>query len=110
MATELILWTKKLLIIIAILIIGYVLYMMQSLIVVLLVSGFITILVTPLIDSLEKKGIHASITMICIYLLVIIIGSIMASTIIPIIINYVTDTVTTVISWTKTAQSIYTSQ
>ena len=110
MSAELILWTKKLLIIIVILIIGYVLYMMQSLIVVLLVSGFITILVTPLIDSLEKKGIHAGITMICIYLLVIIIGSIMASTIIPIIINYVTDTVTTVISWTQTAQSIYTSQ
>lgn len=34
----------------------------------------------------------------------------MAGTIVPIIINYVSDTVTTVITWTKTAQSTYATQ
>ena len=55
MSSELILWTKKILILIAIFAIGYLVYMMQSLIIVLLISGFITILISPLIDMMEKK-------------------------------------------------------
>jgi predicted PurR-regulated permease PerM len=43
-------------------------------------------------------------------MIITIIGSIVVSTIIPIIITYVSDTVTAVIAWTQTAQSIYLSQ
>ncbi len=110
MANELILWIQKILILIAILIIGYLLYMMQSLIIVLIISGFITILITPLIELMERRWIHASFTILWVYLAIIIIGSIVAGTIIPIIINYVSDTVTAVITWTRTAQSTYAIQ
>ena len=110
MASELILWVKKILILIAILAIWYLLYLMQSLIIVLLISAFITILITPLIDLMERRGVHASLTILGVYLIVIIIGSIVAGTIVPIIITYVSETVTTVIEWTRTAQSTYTTQ
>lgn len=110
MSTELILWIKKILILVAILAIGYILYVIQSLILVLLISSFITILITPLIDLMEQRRIHASITIIGIYLIIIIIGSIVAWTIIPIIITYVSDTVSTVIRWANEAQMTYTSQ
>lgn len=55
MSTELILWIKKILILIVILTIGYILYRLESLLVVILISGFITILITPLIDIMEKR-------------------------------------------------------
>lgn len=110
MSTELTLWIKKILILIAILATWYLLYMMKSLLLVLVISAFITILISPLIDMMEKKGVHASLTIIWLYLIVIIIGTIVAGTIVPIIITYVSETVTTVIEWTKTAQSTYTTQ
>ncbi len=110
MSTELNLWIKKILILIVILTIGYLLYVIQSLILVLLVSSFITILITPLIDLMEKRKIHASITIIGIYLIIIVIGSIVAWTIVPIIITYVSDTVSAVIHWANEAQLVYTSQ
>jgi predicted PurR-regulated permease PerM len=109
MSNELILWIKKILILIVTLAIGYLLYTIQSLILILLVSSFITILITPLIDLLERKKIHASITILWVYLFVIIIGSIVAGTIVPIIINYVSDTVTIVIRWANEAQWTYAS-
>lgn len=110
MTSELITWIKKILILFVILTIGYLLYLIQSLILVLLISSFITILIAPLIDLMEKRRIHASITIIGIYLTIIIIGSIVVWTIIPIIITYVSDTVSAVIHWANQAQSIYTSQ
>ncbi len=110
MTTELILWIKKILILIAILIVGYLLYIIQSLILVLLISSFITILVTPLIDLMENRKIHASITLIGVYLIIIIIASVIAGTIVPIIITYVSDTVNAVIHWANEAQLIYTSK
>ncbi len=110
MSTELTIWIKKILILIAILVMGYLLYMIESLILVLVISSFITILITPLIDLMEKRRVHASFTILGVYLIVIIIGSIVASTIIPIIIRYVSETVATVITWANEAQSIYANQ
>ncbi|NRH20500.1 AI-2E family transporter [Candidatus Gracilibacteria bacterium] len=109
MSTELINWIKKILILIAILVIGYLLFLISSTLVVLLISGFITILIAPLVSILEKKHIHASFTIMGIYLIIIIIGLIVVGTIIPIIVTYVTDTVNTVIYWASEAQSIYSS-
>lgn len=110
MSIELNLWIKKIMILIAILTVWYLLYIIQSLLIVLLISAFITILITPLIDLMEKKRVHASLTIIWVYLIVIIIGSIVAGTIVPIIITYVSDTVTAVIAWSNEAQSIYETQ
>lgn len=107
MSTELITWVKKILILASILLAGYLLYLIESLVLVLVVSSFITILISPLIDMMEKRRIHASLTIIWVYLIIIIIGSVVVGTIIPIIITYVTDTVTTVITWANEAQSIY---
>ena len=109
MSTELINWIKKILILIAILVIGYLLFLISSTLVVLLISGFITILIAPLVSILEKKHIHASFTIMWIYLIIIIIWLIVVGTIIPIIVTYVTDTVNTVIYWASEAQSIYSS-
>ena len=43
-------------------------------------------------------------------MIVMMIGSIVVGTIIPIIINYVSETVTTVVAWSNQAQSVYASQ
>lgn len=107
MSIELITWIKKILILIVILIVGYLLYILESLVLVLVISSFITILISPLLDILEKRRIHASITILWVYLIVLVIGSIVVGTVIPIIITYVTETVTTVIAWANEAQSIY---
>lgn len=107
MTAELTTWIKKILILATILSIGYLLYQIQSLMLVLLISSFITILITPLVDIMEKRKIHASITIIGIYLTIIIIGSIVIGTIIPIIISYVSDTVNIIISWANDAQAKY---
>jgi predicted PurR-regulated permease PerM len=56
---------------------------------------------------MQKRHIHPSITILSVYLTIIIIASIMAGTIIPIIINYVSGTISTIIEWTKVAQSTY---
>lgn len=77
---------------------------------IILISGFITVLISPLVNLMEKKRIHASITIIWIYLAVLLIAMIVVGTIIPIIITYITDTVSTVIHWANEAQSIYSLQ
>ena len=110
MANELILWIKKILILVWILIIGYLLYIIKWLLLIILISGFITVLISPLVNLMEKKRIHASITIIWIYLAVLLIAMIVVGTIIPIIITYITDTVSTVIHWANEAQSIYSLQ
>lgn len=109
MSTELITWIKKILILIAILILGYLLFLINSILVIILISGFITILISPLVNILEKRHIHASFTIMWIYMIIIVIWLVVVGTIIPIIITYVTDTVNTVIHWANEAQSIYTA-
>lgn len=107
MTNELTLWIKKILILIAILITGYLLYLISSTLIVILISSFITILISPLVNLLEKKHVHGSLTIIGIYLIILIIGMIIVGTIIPIIITYVSETVNTVIRWANEAELIY---
>ena len=109
MTTELITWIKKILILIGILLIGYLLFLINGILITILISSFITILIAPLVNFLEKKHIHASLTIMWLYLIIIIIWLIVVGTIIPIIINYITNTINTVIQWTNEAQSIYTN-
>jgi predicted PurR-regulated permease PerM len=110
MSQELILWIKKILIIVAFGLIGLFLYNILSLIIILAIAGFFTILVNPLVDKGEARGIPAWVTTIGIYILIFLLGSIVIGTLIPIVINYVTDTATLIIRWANSAQSIYTTE
>jgi len=74
------------------------------------ISWFITILITPLADKWEKYHIPAWMTVIGIYVIIFLLGSIVIGTLIPIVINYVTDTANLVINWVNTAQNIYMTQ
>lgn len=107
MQTELSIWTKKLLIVVWFLALGYTLYLLQWLVIMLAISGFITILINPLVNRGESERIPAWLTVIAVYIVLLLLGSIVVWTVIPIVITYVTETATTIINWANTAQSIY---
>lgn len=110
MTHELSLWVKKILTLILILGIWYLLYMVKWLLLVLIVSGFITIVINPLVNKGEHYRIPAWVTVICVYIIIFLLWSIVIGTLVPIVINYVTDTATLVISWVNSAQQIYLTQ
>lgn len=107
MHTELTLWTRKILILLLIWALIFVLYTLSSLVLVLVIAGFITILVNPLIEKWESHGIPAWISLLGVYIIIFILGSIVIGTLIPIIIDYISDTITIVTTWVNTAQGIY---
>ncbi len=108
MQQDLSLWMKKILILLFILAGIYILYTLSSLVVMLIISGFLTILMSPLVDHGERRyNIHSWITVITIYVVIFLLGSIVIGTLIPIVIDYVTDTATLVIHWVNTAQETY---
>ncbi len=110
MQNELILWSKKILIALVIGAIIYILYTIKSLILVIVISGFITIVINPLVDRGEQHRIPGWVTVLWVYIIIFLLGSIVIGTLIPIVINYVTDTATLVISWVNTAQKTYLSE
>ncbi len=110
MQNELILWSKKILIALLIGAIIYILYTIKSLILVIVISGFITIVINPLVDRGEQHRIPGWVTVLWVYIIIFLLGSIVIGTLIPIVINYVTDTATLVISWVNTAQKTYLSE
>ncbi len=107
MQNELILWSKKILIALLVGAVLYLLYTIRSLILVIVISGFITIVINPLVDRGEARHIPWWMTVIWVYIIIFLLGSIVIGTLIPIVINYVTDTATLVISWVNTAQKTY---
>ncbi len=107
MNTELLTWTKKILILLCFVLLLYVLYTLSSLVVIVVIAGFITILINPLAEIGEKYSIPAWISVIGVYIIIFFLWSIVIGTLIPIIIDYVTNTVTTVTNWVNTAQSVY---
>ncbi len=107
MNTELSLWTKKILILIGIAGALYTLYILNWLVIILLIAAFITIIINPLVVKGEKYNVPAWLTVIGVYIVIIILGSIVIWTIIPIVATYISDTTTLIINWTNTAQSIY---
>jgi len=64
MTQELSLWIKKILILLAITAGLYILWMLSSIIVILLISAFITIVLNPLIEKGEKYRIPSWVTLI----------------------------------------------
>jgi predicted PurR-regulated permease PerM len=109
-SSEISLWIKKILILIAILGWGYILYTLQNLLFILMISGFFTILINPLVDILERYHIPSWLTVIGVYIVVIILASIVIGSLVPIVIGYVSDTVNQLIFWVNQAQGIYINQ
>jgi predicted PurR-regulated permease PerM len=110
MPTELSLWTKKILIIIVLAVLLYILYTLSSLVLVLLVSGFLTILITPLVEKWRHYHIPEWVSIISVYIMIFLLGSIVIGTLIPIVIGYVSDTVLIVTNWVTNAQSVYAAE
>jgi predicted PurR-regulated permease PerM len=75
---------------------------------VIVIAGFMTILINPLAERGERHKIPAWLTVIGVYIVIFFLGSIVIGTLIPIIVDYVTDTVATVTTWVNQAQGIYT--
>ena len=104
---DLSIWIKKILILIFIVFGFYILYILSPIILIIGIAGFITILVNPLVEKWEKYHIHAGVTVIIVYIIILLLGSIVIGTLIPIIIDYLTETVTLVINWVNEAQEVY---
>ncbi|MBP6981298.1 AI-2E family transporter [Candidatus Gracilibacteria bacterium] len=107
MSSELILWIKKIFIVIAIGTFLYGIYFTWGILFIILISGFLTIIFTPIIEKGEKYRIPSWITLLGIYIIILVLLGIVIGTLIPIIITYVTDTVNAIIKWANTAQNIY---
>lgn len=107
MSSELILWIKKIFIVIIIGTFLYGIYLTWGILFIILISGFLTIIFTPIIEKWEKYRIPSWITLLGIYIIILVLLGIVIGTLIPIIINYVTDTVNAIIKWANTAQNIY---
>ena len=107
MTHELSIWTKKILILIGFTALFFILYKIRSIVFILIISGFLTIILNPLVTFGEKKKVPAWITLIAVYIIVIILWSIVIGTLIPIIVTYVTDTINTIILWVNNAKSLY---
>jgi predicted PurR-regulated permease PerM len=107
MTAELQLWIKKILIVLAIAAGLYVLWLLSSIITLVLIAGFLTIVMNPLIDLGERYRVPSWLTLIGVYIIVFLLGSVVIGTLIPIVINYVTETAALVINWVNSAQSIY---
>jgi predicted PurR-regulated permease PerM len=110
MSNELSLWVKKIGIVLLVSLILYLLYTLSSLVLTIVISGFLTILINPLAERGEKRNIPAWITVIAVYIIILLLASIVIGTVIPIVINFLSDTANLVISWANTIQKIYTEQ
>ncbi|MFZ2256079.1 MAG: AI-2E family transporter [Patescibacteria group bacterium] len=107
MTQELSLWTKKILILLSIAAGLYILWMLSSIILLVMIAGFVTIVMNPLINLGERRNIPSWITLIGVYIIVFLLGSMVIGTLIPIIIDYLTETASLVINWVNSAQSTY---
>lgn len=65
------------------------------------------LLITPLVDSWKKYKIPEWLTIIIVYLGIITLAVVVIGTIIPIIINYISNVVTQLRDWATSAQQIF---
>ncbi len=107
MQSELILFMKKMLVVSLFISLWFILYSLSSILLILIIAGFITILINPLANLWEKHKIPAWLTVLWVYIIILLLWSIVIGTLIPIIINYLTDTANLIIGWVNSAQAIY---
>lgn len=67
-------------------------------------------LVIPLVDKLEKKKIPAWVTLLGVYAVFILIAIVVIGTIIPIVVTYITDSITSIIKWAQNTQALYNAE
>ncbi len=108
MQNEIILWIKKLIATAVVIFIAYAIYLTKDTIVLLLTSGFLTLLITPLVEKWKKYKIPEWITVVFVYFLLIFLATVVMVSIIPIIVNYLVNIVEQVTLWSQTAQQTFT--
>ncbi|GAB0175068.1 MAG: AI-2E family transporter [Candidatus Altimarinota bacterium] len=110
MEKEILIWIKKLIVTILIGLLCYGIYISREIFFILLISGFLTIIISPLVTLGEKYKIPAWVTVIGVFIAIILLLLIVVGTLIPIISNYISDSIGTVTSWTNNAKEIYLTQ
>lgn len=110
MTQDITLWIKKVLVLILILGILYLLYSTAAILLIIIISGFVTILLNPLIERWEKHHIPAWITVLWVYVVIFILGMVVIGNLIPIVVDYISSIIRLVIEWVNNAQSIYMTQ
>ena len=93
MSPEIILWIKKILVLIGISILCYILYISRDIFFIIVISGFLTIIINPLVDRSERYKIPAWITVLGVFIVIFLLGTIVIGTLIPIIVNYISESI-----------------
>lgn len=107
MSKELELWIKKIITLWIIIIICYWIYKTKDIFSMLLISGFLTLLITPLVEKWKKYKIPEWLTICFVYVCMIFLIAVVFAAIIPIIINYLVSVTTQIINWSREAQEIF---
>lgn len=107
MSQELILWSKKLFITLWFVLLCYALYKLGSTIMTFFIAGFLAMLMVPLVKKWKKYRIPEWITVAAIYIVVVLLVVIVIGAIIPIVLNFLSNLINQVTSWTNQLQSIY---
>lgn len=107
MNSELSLWIKKICITIIIGIFCFIAYSIRDIFFIIIISGFLTIIINPLISLWERHKISIWITLILLLIIILLLWSVVIGTLIPIIVTYISDTIGSVTIWANTAEKIY---
>ncbi len=107
MNTELQTYAKKVFLTLGIAVLVYGAYRTQNTLIMLVISGFFTILITPLVEKWKKYRIPEWLTIVIVYIGILLVASIIVGTIIPIVINYVSNVINQITTWSNQAQEIY---
>ncbi len=107
MNSELINWSKKIGILLWFLVLGYIFYISRWIISLLVIAGFITFLIVPLVEKWKKYKIPEWLTIIFVYCVLLIIFIITVWTLLPIIITYISKGITAITQWAQSAQTVY---
>lgn len=107
MDEELFTWTKKVMITIGILVVLYLFYHVKNIFFIVWISGFLVILLNPLVRFWEQKNISPVITLVLVYICIGLIASIVIGTIIPIVLEYITQTIKIITDWANHAKDVY---
>lgn len=73
----------------------------------LVVAGFFTILITPVVEKGKKYHIPEWLAIVFVYLILVLLASIVTVSVLPIIVNYLGELVQQVTHWSTSAQDTY---
>jgi predicted PurR-regulated permease PerM len=103
-------WIQKLLVTIGIAILLYGVYILRDLAFLLLISGFLTLIINPLVNKGERFHIPAWVTVIAVFIAIFLLGSIVIGTLLPIVVNYISEILGTVSLWANSTKEVFVSQ